>query len=146
PNVSALVGLSRGYIQDFFDSTATASWIHLFSPLVVNEARVQFNYYDELTTSYDPFGPAIEIAGFGSFNRDLNLPSDILGRREELLDNISIIHHAHSLKLGGYALIRQTTADSKSLESGRFTFGTLPGAFVSPALASTTINALQGFN
>jgi len=30
--------------------------------------------------------------------------------------------------------------------SGRFTFGSLPASFVNPALASTTITALQAFN
>ncbi len=146
PNLAALVGISRGYIQDFLDSTAAASWIHTFSPRIFNEARVQFNYDDQFTGSNDPYGPAIEIAGFGSFNRDQNLPSDTLTRREELLDNLSIVKRTHSLKLGASVLIRQTTANSTALGSGRFTFGTLPGAFVSPALASTTITALQAFN
>jgi Carboxypeptidase regulatory-like domain len=146
PNVGALVGISRGYVQDFLDNTAVATWIHLFSPRVVNEARVQYNYDDQFTGSYDPYGPAIEIAGFGSFNRDLNLPSNTLTRREELVDNLNLVKGAHNLKLGVNTLIRQTTANTKALFSGRFTFGALPGGFVSPALSSTTINALQAFN
>ncbi|HYM11219.1 MAG TPA: TonB-dependent receptor [Bryobacterales bacterium] len=145
-NLAALVGFSRGYIQDFFDSTALASLTHLFSPQVINEARVQFNYYNPFTGSNDPYGPAIEIPGYGFFNRDRFLPNDTITRREELADNVSIVRGNHSLKLGAYTLIRQNTSNSATFFSGRFTFGTLPGAFVSPALASTTITALQAFN
>jgi hypothetical protein len=145
-NVAALVGLSRGYVQDFLDNTAMASWTHLFSPAVVNEARVQYNYNDALTASNDPFGPALEIAGYGFFNRDRLLPSDIRLRREELAENIHIRRAAHSAKIGAYVLIRQDNSDSKTFLGGRFTFGPLPGAFVSPALAGVSINALQAFN
>src|SRR6185437_17181511 len=107
PTLAALVGISRGYVQDFLDSTAAASWTHIFSPRIFNEARAQYTYYHQFTGSDDPYGPAIEIAGFGSFNRDLNLPSANLLRREELLDNLSIVKRAHNLKLGAYVLIRQ---------------------------------------
>ena len=146
PNLAALVGVSRGYIQDYLDNTAVAAWTHLISSRVVNEARVQFNYYDTLTGSNDPYGPSLDIAGFGLFNRDRFLPSEVITRREELADNINVAAGRHNLKLGAYTLIRQNTSDSKTLFSGRFTFGTLPGALVSPALASTPINALQAFN
>jgi len=146
PNVAALVGISRGYVQDFIDTTGLAAWFHTFSPYVINEARAQFNYDDQFTGSYDPHGPAIEIAGFGSFNRDFNLPSNTLTRRTEFIDNLNILKGSHNLKLGAMLLVRQTTADTRVLSGGRFTFGTLPGAFVSAALASTTINSLQAFN
>lgn len=145
-NVNALVGVSRGYVQDFLDSNALGSWTKIVTPTAVNEARVQFNYYNPLTGTNDPYGPALEIAGFGFFNRDRFLPSDTITRRIELADNLSISRGAHSLKMGGYALIRNNRSFSATFMSGRFTFGPLPGAFVSPALASTTINALQAFN
>jgi hypothetical protein len=112
----------------------------------VNEARVQYNYNDALTASNDPFGPALEIAGYGFFNRDRLLPSDIRLRREELVENIHIRRAAHSAKIGAYVLIRQDNSDSKTFFGGRFTFGPLPGAFVSPALTGISINALQAFN
>ncbi len=145
-NLSALVGVSRGYIQDFLDNTAILAWTHLFSARVVSESRFQYNYSDAFTGSNEPFGPSIDIAGYGLFNRDRLLPSNTLIRREEIADNLTIFRGQHNLKLGFYSLIRQDTSDSKIFFSGRFTFGTLPGAFVSPALASTSINALQAFN
>lgn len=145
-NLAALVGVSRGFIQDFFDTTAVSTWTHLYSPRKVNEARVQYNFDNSYTGTNDPYGPSLDIAGYGSFNRDRFLPSNTLSRREELADHLSVVLGSHSLKTGAYVLIRQTTGDSATFFSGRFTFGALPGALVNPALASTSINALQAFN
>ena len=145
-NLSALVGLSRGYVQDTFDSNALLGWTHSFHSRLVNEARVQFNYDDPFTGTNDPFGPALEIAGYGFFNRDRFLPSDQITRREELTDNLSFFHGTHSFKLGAYTLIRNNSSNSATFMSGRFTFGTLPGSFVNPVLASAPLTALQGFN
>ncbi len=145
-NVGALVGYSRGYISDFFDSTALASWTHTFSPRLLNEAHAQFNYYNPFTGSNEQFGPALEIAGFGFFNRDRFLPNDTITRREDLSDAVTWVKGAHSLRMGVNVLIRENHSDSATFFSGRFTFGTLPGAFVNAALASTTISALQAFN
>jgi hypothetical protein len=145
-NLGALVGYSRGFITDAFDSTALGNWTHTFSPSLIQEARVQFSYYNPLTASTDPFGPALEIAGFGFFNRDRFLPNQAITRRVDLNEGITWIKGAHTLKAGAQVLIRSQHSDSKTFFSGRFTFGTLPGSFVSPALASTTITALQSFN
>jgi len=74
------------------------------------------------------------------------LPTQTITRREDLNDAVTWVKRGHTLKFGAQALIRDNHSDSKTFFSGRFTFGTLPGVFVSPALASTTITALQGFN
>ena len=145
-NIGALVGVTRGYISDFFDSTGLANWTHTFSPRVINEARAQFNYYDAFTGSNEPFGPALEIAGFGFFNRDRFLPNATITRREDLGDSLTWVKGSHTLKMGVQVLIRENHSDSKTFFSGRFTFGTLPGALLNPALATTSINALQAFN
>jgi hypothetical protein len=145
-NLAALVGFSRGYISEAFDSTALANWTHIFSPNLINEARAQFNYNNPLTATNDPFGPALEIAGFGFFNRDRFLPSQTITRRADLNDAVTWVKGSHTLKVGAQVLIRNNHSDSKTFMSGRFTFGTLPATFVSPALASTTITALQAFN
>ena len=144
--IGALVGFSRGFVQNFFDSNTLLSWTHIFSAKVVNEFRGQFNYYDAFTGSVDPYGPALEIAGYGFFNRDRFLPSDVIQRRYEFVDNLSITRGRHNYRIGGTIMPRVNHSDSKTFMSGRFTFGTLPGAFVSTALASTSINALQAFN
>lgn len=146
PNLAALVALSRGYITDTLDVTTLGSWTRTFSATTLNELRVQYAYDDVLTNSTDPYGPALEIAGYGFFNRDRFLPSDSLNRRTEAADNLSFIRGAHTFKAGVYLLFRHNFSNSATFMSGRFTFGALPGALVSPALAATTINALQAFN
>jgi hypothetical protein len=145
-NLGALVGYSRGFITDVFDSTALANWTHTFSPAWLNEARAQFSFYNPLTASNDPFGPALEIAGYGFFNRDRFLPNQAITRRVDLNEAATWVKGEHTLKAGAQVLLRSQHSDSKTFFSGRFTFGTLPGSFVSPALATTTITALQSFN
>jgi len=56
PNLQGLVGYSRGYVTEYFDSTALAGWTRMISPAVVNDARVQFNYFNLFTGSNEPFG------------------------------------------------------------------------------------------
>jgi hypothetical protein len=146
PNLAGLVGYSRGYISDWFDLTTVAGWTRTLSPSMVNELRVQYNYYDALTDTNEPHGPALEIAGYGAFNRDRFLPNNSINRRTEVANNLNIVRGSHSLKTGAYLLFRHNWSYSATFMSGRFTFGTLPGAFVSPVLAATTINALQAFN
>jgi len=145
-NLKALVGFSRGFITDTLDSTALLGWTHTFSPRVINEARFQYNYHNPFTGTNDPFGPELNINGFGFFNRDIFLPNNTLLRREEIIDNLNIARGSHNLRLGTQVLIRNDNASSATFFSGRFTFGALPGAFVSPALAGVTLNALQAFN
>lgn len=144
--VGALVGQSRGYIQSFRDHTVLLNHLHSFSPRAVNEFRAQFNHYVLNTASTDPHGPSLDIAGFGSFNRDRFLPSTTLSRRNEIADNVSLFRGKHAWKFGGNVLIRNVTQDAATFMSGRFTFGALPGALVNAALATTTINSLQAFN
>jgi len=156
-NVRALVGISRGFITDTLDSNALAGWTHTFSPTVINEARYQFNYYNPFHQTNDPYGPELNLSGFGFFNRDIFLPSDTFLRRHEIVDNLSISRGAHTLKMGGQILVRNNHSEAHTFFGGRFGFGTLPGAFlaalVPPALqpaaaqfAVAPITAVQAFN
>ena len=142
PNVSALVGVSRGYVQEIFDSNALLRWNRTFSPTAINEARVQWDYYNPLTASNEAFGPALEIAGYGFFNRDRFLPADLIGRRYEMADNLTWVKSKHTIKVGAYVLLRKEHDDSKTFMSGRFTFGTLPGALL--AGPDSAIGGLPG--
>jgi hypothetical protein len=146
PNLQGLVGYSRGYVVEYFDSTALAGWTRMLSPRLINEARAQFNYLDLFTGSNEAFGPALEIAGYGFFNRDRFLPNETIERRVELTDGLSWSHGSHAIKFGGQVLLRNIHNSAATFMSGRFTFGALPASLVNPALASTTITALQAFN
>src|SRR5262249_20179957 len=76
-NVQALVGASRGTDVELIDSTSILGWTHTFNQRTLNEVRLQWNYNDSIVKSTEKFGPAISINGFGFFNRDPFLPSNV---------------------------------------------------------------------
>src|SRR6266852_2512420 len=43
-NVRGQVGLSRGYATSNYEQTGLAAWTHSFSPAVINEMRLQYDY------------------------------------------------------------------------------------------------------
>jgi len=146
-NIQALAGASRGIEIYTLDPTAVLGWTHTFSPSLVNEARVQWNYRGFRVNSVEKFGPELRIQGFGVFNRDLVLPTRTIERRTEIKDNLSLIAGDHILKFGGQALVRGINTENHIFFPGRFVFGDLPGQLLNPALPPTfTINALQSFN
>ena len=142
----ALLAFSRSNNVDVLDHNLNGTWTHFFNAEMNNELRLQFNYNELFVTSNDPNGPELNVAGFGFFNRDIFLPSFNIDRRYEIVDNFSVISGNHRFKFGGSYLMRDGFFDSKTFFGGRFGFGTLPGAFVNPALASTTINAIQALS
>jgi hypothetical protein len=144
--IRALVGATRGHRIDELDHTGNAAWTRRFHPSFINEARFQWNYRGLSVGSLEPFGPQIDIPGFGFFNRDTQLPSFALERRYEVKDNVIYSFRSHSLKLGGTVLARHNSASPRVFGAGRFTFGPLPGSVISPVLAGTAITALQAFN
>ena len=146
PNTHALVGVSRGYEVTTLDHDSMLNWTHVFNPQTINQMRLQFDYRDFFFSTADRFGPEININGFGLFNRDIALPSFTITRYGEAGDTLNLLRGSHNLKIGGQTLFRGTVSETHVFLGGQFTFGELPGFLVSPALASTTINAMQAFN
>ena len=142
----ALLAFSRSNNTDVLDHNLTGGWTHIFNAEMSNELRLQANYNELFVESNDPFGPELNVAGFGFFNRDIFLPSYNIDRRYEVVDNFTVVKGNHRFKFGGSLLIRDGFFDSKTFFSGRFGFGTLPGALVSPQLATTTVNAIQSLD
>jgi hypothetical protein len=146
PNTRALIGASRAIDTDKLDHTGILGWTKTFSARVINQFHYQYNYSDYVVNSADRFGPEININGFGYFNGDAFLPSRLLWRRQEFREKLSVSHGAHLWKIGGDLLIRGNYAEAHIFFPGRFNFGSLPGAVVNQALASTTITSVQAFN
>ncbi len=142
----ALVGLSRSNNTYILDSNVVGGWTAAVSPKLINEFHVQWNYRKFDVNPNDPFGPELNIAGFGFFNRDIFLPSYTFERRYEISDSLSYARGNHRFKFGGTLLLRGAKTDSHTFMGGRFGFGTLPGALVSPALGAAPITALQAFD
>ena len=147
PNSRALIGCSRSINTSRLDHTGNLSWTRFVSSTSVNRLQFQFNYGTFRVSTLEKFGPEININGFGFFNRDVLLPSNILWRRYDLNDSLTMVRGSHQFKLGGQLLIRDNHVESHAFLSGRFNFGELPaGVFVDPALSATTLTSLQAFN
>ena len=142
----ALLGFSRSNNVSTLDVNFVGGWTHIASSNLINELRLQFNYNELFVVSNDANGPELNVTGFGFFNRDIFLPSFNFDRRYEIADNLSIVKGTHRMKFGASILIRNGFFDSKTFFGGRFGFSVLPGSFVSPQLATTTLNQLQGLD
>ncbi len=134
PDVQALIGFSRGTSILNWDSTLQGSWFHQFSSNAINEARLQWNYYQFNVDTNDPGGPGLDVQGYGFFGRQIFLPSHSTVRRYEFADNLTLIRGHHSMNMGFYELIRGNNTNSDTFFGGRFEFLQLPGDLLSPCL------------
>ena len=143
PDVQSLTGFSRGSAVHDYDHTLQAAWFHSFSSKTQNEARAQWNYYDFDVIPNEPGQVGLDIPGFANLGTNIFLPSLTIARRYEFADNVTMIRGHHTMKFGGYFLYRGNHTESHTFFPGRFVFGSLPAALLSPQLASTTLNSLQ---
>jgi hypothetical protein len=137
PDVQALTGFSRGSTVRAYDITLQGAWFHQFSAKTLNEVRLQGNYNNLSVLSNDPAGPGFDIPGFATLGGGIFLPAFTIGRRGEAADNITLIRGAHTMKTGFYGLLRNNHIDSHTFFPGRFVFGQLPGAVLSPCLSAS---------
>jgi hypothetical protein len=144
PDVQSLTGLSRGSSIKAYYSTLQGSWFHLFSPNTTNEARVQWNYTDFNVIPNEPGQVGLDIPGFANLGTNIFLPNLTILRRYEFADNLTMIRGHHTMKMGGYELVRGNHTESHTFFPGRFVFGNLPGALLSPCLSAPAACGLTG--
>ncbi len=119
----ALVGFNRSRNLDLFDGTWMLSDTHLLGQSWVSETRAAFGYNRFGVFPIDSFGPAIEITGFGSFGRDLLLPSEVIERQWQLQQNFTHFSGKHVVKFGADLNPVRDTARNEVFFGGRFSFG-----------------------
>ena len=146
PDVQSLTGFSRGSSVHTYDSTIQGSWFHLFSPNTANEARAQWSYDDFNVIPNQPGQVGLDIPGFANVGTQIFLPSLTITRRYEFADNLTMTRGHHSMKFGGYGLIRGNHTESHTFFPGRFVFGGLTGSLLSPCLSSPATCGLTGVN
>ncbi|HXN23064.1 MAG TPA: carboxypeptidase regulatory-like domain-containing protein [Candidatus Dormibacteraeota bacterium] len=136
PDVQSLTGFSRGSSIHTYDHTLQGSWFHLFSPRTSNEARLQFSYngFNVLSNTLGQVG--LDIPGFGNLGNQIFLPNLTITRRYEFADNFTMTRGHHTMKMGGYGLIRGNHSESHTFFPGRFVFGNLNGGLLSLCLAA----------
>src|SRR5208283_1196175 len=117
---------------------------HQLSTTAQNEARVQWDYYSFNVIPNEAAQTGLQIPGFiNNLGTNIFLPNLTILRRYEFADNFSVIRGHHTFKFGAYELIRGNHTESHTFFPGRFVFGSLPGAALSPQLADASINSLQ---
>ncbi len=162
----ALTAVSRGRTLDTFNGGVLASHNHQFGATTFNELKLQWRYLDFDVIPNDGVGPEFNIEGFGFFGRDIFLPSHTIQRDYDIIDNVSHVTGAHTLKFGGSFQASDVSSGNETFFGGRFNFGPniplanlIPAATLTslrtfltasnPALLpnlATPINALQSFN
>jgi Carboxypeptidase regulatory-like domain len=146
PDVQSLTGFSRGSSARTYDSTIQGSWFHLFSPNTANEARGQWNYNSFDVIPNEPGQVGLDIPGFANLGTQIFLPSLTISRRYEFADNFTMTRAHHSMKFGGTGLLRGNHTESHTFFPGRFVFGSLPAALLSPCLGVPAACGLTGVN
>jgi hypothetical protein len=141
----ALTAVSRGRQVSVFNGGVVGSHNYQFNPTSFNELKLQYSYTRAGFFTNDPFGPEINIEGFGFFGRDIFLPSENIERHYDIYDNFSKIIGDHSLKFGGSMFFNRVTTTSETFFGGRFNFGqALPIALLLGPTA--TAQAANPFN
>ena len=144
PDVQSLTGFSAGSSIHTYDHTITGAWFHEFSPTAQNELLLQWDYNSFDVVPNEPGEVGLQIPGFANnLGTNIFLPNFTILRRTEIADNVTLVRGHHAIKFGGSELLRGDHADSHTFFPGRFVFGSLPGALISPPLATTTLNPLQ---
>jgi hypothetical protein len=132
PDVQSLTGFTRGSSVHAYDNTIQARWSHLFSSSLQNSLQAQFNYATFNVIPNVPGEVGLDIPGFASLGTQIFLPSLTIMRRPSVSDSLTVIRGRHTMKLGGEELLRGNHSESHTFFPGRFVFGNLPGAILSP--------------
>jgi hypothetical protein len=144
PDVQALIAFSRGTSVLNWDSTLQGSWFRQFSASTVNEARLQWNWYQFNVDTNDRGGPGLDVQGYGYFGRGIFLPSHTTGRRYEFSDNLTLNRGHHTMRMGFYELLRGNNTTSETFFAGRFEFLDLPGIVLSNCLQLPSVPIANG--
>jgi outer membrane receptor protein involved in Fe transport len=107
------------------DQTVAFSNTMSLSATTVNETRAQFAYSDLKALPTDPVGPAVNIAGVGSFGTLSGSPTRRLNRLYEFVDNLSHQAGAHALRAGVDVLYNDDTITFPRSIRGAYTFSSL---------------------
>ena len=119
----ALLAYNRGRNSRLLDGTLMLGDTFVIRPNLVSETRAGFsdNILDITTT--DPFGPQIDISGFGLFGREIFLPAKALERHYQVMQNFTYMSGKHTLKFGADINPVRVSGRSETFFSGRFSFG-----------------------
>jgi hypothetical protein len=144
PDVHSLTGFSAGSSIHDYDNNLLAAWYHQFSPTAQNEARLQFDYATLNVIPNEPGEVGVQIPGFvNNLGTSIFIPNFTITRRYEMADNFTLVRGHHTMKFGGSELLRGNHTESHTFFPGRFVFGALPGALLSPCFFPSATSTSQ---
>jgi hypothetical protein len=121
--VGAQLAYNRGRNIGQKDYTTVLGDTFLLSSRWISETRAQFAHYTLDVGTIDPYGPSIDITGFGLFGRDIFLPAKIIERHFQFTEVLSYASGPHDVRFGfDYNPVRDNVR-SETFFSGRFSFG-----------------------
>ncbi len=120
--LGALIAYNRGRNFRANDSSITLGNTRILGSKWVSETRLMFDYNKNSITPNDPYGPDVTITGYGSFGRELFLPSTTFERHFQFVQNFDYTSGRHSLKFGADINPVRVTARSETFFGGRFLF------------------------
>src|SRR6266540_3264904 len=115
----ALTAVSRSREVTMFNGGVVASHNYQVGSSAFNELKLQYSYSRGGFFPNDPFGPEINIQGFGNFGRDTFLPSKVIERHYDVYYNFSKIFGNHTLKFGGSIFFNRLASTSETYLGGR---------------------------
>lgn len=119
----SLVSHSRGRNSHTNDFGLALGNTLLINPELASETLLGVNYHDFGVFPTDPYGPSIDINGFGLFGRDLILPARIVERAGQVRQNFTRTSGPHTYKFGADVGASRFSVRSETFFGGRFQFG-----------------------
>jgi len=120
--LGALIGFNRGRTIGIWDAAAVLGNTWLASNRFISETRLMFGYDKLSVTPTDPFGPDLTISGYGSFGREIFLPSTTFERHLQAQQYMDYTRGAHTLKFGVDVNPVRDVVRSETFFGGRFLF------------------------
>ncbi len=119
----SLVAYNRGRNTNINDFSMALGDTLVIGPRWVSETRLGLAYHDLGMYPTEPYGPAIDINGFGFFGRDFILPARTVERAWQLRQNFTRVSGRHTFKFGADINPLRDSTQVETFFSGRFIFG-----------------------
>ncbi|MFB3826140.1 MAG: carboxypeptidase regulatory-like domain-containing protein [Bryobacteraceae bacterium] len=119
----ALIGFNRGRSIAGTDGTLAFGNTRMLGGSWIAETRLMFAYNRLAVTPTDGIGPDITITGFGSFGREIFLPSSGFERHYQVQQHLGYASGRHALKFGVDINPVRDVVRSETFFGGRFLFG-----------------------
>jgi hypothetical protein len=123
--VGGLNAVSRGTALANRDQTIALNEVATLSTHSANEARFQFTRSRLSAPVNDPVGPAITIAGVANLGTSTSAPTGRAIDLYELVDNLTLLRGAHSLKFGADLLYNRVNITFPGALQGAYSFASL---------------------